>query len=234
MTATELLAKYDVPGPRYTSYPTVPYWQQAPTEAQWFTHLEQAITRSRAAGQGGALYVHVPFCRSLCHYCGCNTVITRDTSGASPYVEAVLAEWQLSISRLGRVRLDEVHIGGGTPTYLTPDQLERLVTGIFAHADLPADAELGIEADPRVTTRAQLEVLAKHGFKRLSLGIQDFDEKVQHGVNRYQTVEEVRIVTEIARELGFTSINYDLIYGLPRQTQASIQKTVDEVRARSP
>ncbi|MDP2273882.1 MAG: oxygen-independent coproporphyrinogen III oxidase [Archangium sp.] len=234
MKSRELIAKYDVPGPRYTSYPTVPYWQVAPTQAQWFTHVGDAITRSRALGQGGALYVHVPFCRSLCHYCGCNTVITRDTSGAGPYVEALLAEWQLYVSRFGRVRLDEVHIGGGTPTYLTPEQLERLVGGLLSFAALPADAELGIEADPRVTTRAQLEVLAKHGFKRLSLGIQDFDEKVQHGVNRYQTVEEVRVVTEHARSLGFTSINYDLIYGLPRQTEQSIERTVTEVRALSP
>ena len=111
---------------------------------------------------------------------------------------------------------------------------DQLFTGLFKHVDLPADAELGIEADPRVTTRAQLEVLAKHGFKRLSLGIQDFDERVQHGVNRFQTVEEVRVVTEAARALGFVSINYDLIYGLPRQTEASIQKTVDEVRKLSP
>jgi oxygen-independent coproporphyrinogen III oxidase len=234
LTATELLAKYDVPGPRYTSYPTVPYWQQAPSQDAWLTHVSDAVSRSRETGQGGALYVHVPFCRTLCHYCGCNTVITKDASGAGPYVEALLAEWQLYVKHLGRVRLDEVHFGGGTPTYLTPEQLERLVDGLFSFAELPADAELGIEADPRVTTRAQLEVLARHGFKRLSLGIQDFDPKVQHGVNRYQTVEEVRVVTEHARELGFTSINYDLIYGLPRQTEASIQRTVDEVRTLGP
>ena len=118
MTPTELLAKYDVPGPRYTSYPTVPYWEQAPTQDQWLTHLADATFRSKAAGEGGALYVHIPFCRTLCHYCACNTVITKDASGAGPYVEALLAEWQLYISRLGRVRLDEVHIGGGTPTSL--------------------------------------------------------------------------------------------------------------------
>lgn len=234
MNATELLAKYDVPGPRYTSYPTVPYWQTAPSEAQWLTHLENAISRSRAAGQGGALYVHVPFCRSLCHYCGCNTFITRDARVSDPYVESLLAEWQLYVRRLGRVRLDEVHVGGGTPTYLSPAQLERLLGGLFAHADLPADAELGIEADPRVTTRAQLEVLAGLGFKRLSLGIQDFDATVQHAVNRHQTVAQVREVTEHARALGFTSINYDLIYGLPRQTPASIRDTIEQVRQLRP
>ena len=234
MTATELLAKYDVPGPRYTSYPTVPYWEGTPTQEQWLGHVADAITRSRAAGQGGALYIHVPFCRSLCHYCGCNTFISRDPSVSDPYVENIRKEWKLYTSRLGRQRLDEVHIGGGTPTYLTPAQLQRMMEGIFEFADLPADAELGIEADPRVTTRAQLEVLAKLGFKRLSLGIQDFDETVQHAVNRHQTVEEVRVVTEHARELGFTSINYDLIYGLPKQTTDSIQRTVDEVRKLHP
>lgn len=231
---TDLLAKYDVPGPRYTSYPTVPYWQAAPTQEQWLSHLEGAISRSRAAGQGGALYVHVPFCRSLCHYCGCNTFISRDTKHSAPYVESLRAEWQLYISRLGKVRIDEVHVGGGTPTYLTPDQLQRMLEGILSFAELPADAELGIEADPRVTTRAQLEVLSKLGFKRLSLGIQDFDETVQHAVNRHQTVAQVREVTEHARELGFTSINYDLIYGLPRQTPTSIANTIDAVRKLRP
>jgi oxygen-independent coproporphyrinogen-3 oxidase len=234
MTATDLLAKYDIPGPRYTSYPTVPYWEKSPTQEEWFQHVEGAIARSKAAGQGGALYVHIPFCRSLCHYCGCNTFISRDTSVSEPYIETLLAEWQLYVKRLGKVRIDEVHFGGGTPTYFSPEQLDHLLEGLFDFCEIPADAELGIEADPRVTTRAQLEVLAKHGFKRLSLGIQDFDEAVQHAVNRHQTVEQVREVTENARALGFTSINYDLIYGLPKQTPQSVKNTVNSVRALRP
>lgn len=234
MTPSELLAKYDVPGPRYTSYPTVPYWQQAPTQEQWLTHVADAIARGRSAGHGGALYVHIPFCRTLCHYCGCNTVITRDASGAGPYVDALLAEWGLYLARVGPVQLDEVHLGGGTPTYLTADQLDRLMSGLLSRVSVPAGTELGVEADPRVTTRAQLEVLARFGFKRLSLGIQDFDEKVQYAVNRYQTVEKVRVVTQAARELGFTSINYDLIFGLPRQTERSIEQTVSSVRELGP
>ncbi|MFO0594650.1 MAG: oxygen-independent coproporphyrinogen III oxidase [Myxococcaceae bacterium] len=234
MTRTDLIAKYDVPGPRYTSYPTVPYWEAAPTQEQWLSHLEQAMQRAKTANQGAALYVHVPFCRSLCHYCGCNTVITRDTSVSDPYVESVLKEWDLYVSRLGRVRLSEMHIGGGTPTYLAPVQLERLIGGILAHVDLMPGAELGIEADPRTTNRAQLETLAKLGFTRLSLGVQDFDEKVQFAVNRHQTVEQVRTVTEDARALGFTSINHDLIYGLPKQTAESIRVTVEAVRALKP
>jgi oxygen-independent coproporphyrinogen-3 oxidase len=234
MTATELLAKYDVPGPRYTSYPTVPYWLTSPTQEQWIEHVEGAITRSRALGQGAAMYVHVPFCRSLCHYCGCNTFISRDPAVSDPYVGNVLKEWSLYTARLGKVRIDELHVGGGTPTYLSPAQLERMLGGILATVELGPGAELGIEADPRVTTKEQLAVLAKLGFRRLSLGIQDFDPTVQHAVNRYQTVDEVRAVTEHARALGFTSVNYDLIYGLPKQTPDSIQRTVDLVRTLRP
>ncbi|MBL8913388.1 MAG: oxygen-independent coproporphyrinogen III oxidase [Archangium sp.] len=230
MNALQLLAKYDIPGPRYTSYPTVPYWGAAPTGEQWFSHLERAIAKQRA----GALYVHIPFCRSLCHYCGCNTVITRDVSVSDPYVESVLAEWKLYVQRLGRIRLAEIHLGGGTPTYLTAAQLQRLMSGILEHVDLEPGAELGFEADPRVASRDQLEVLAKLGFKRLSLGIQDFDPAVQFAVNRPQSVEEVRVVTEVARELGYDSINFDLIYGLPKQTPEGIERTVKEVRALAP
>ena len=234
MTATELLAKYDVPGPRYTSYPTVPYWDRAPTQEEWLTHLSGALQRSKEGGQGAAMYVHIPFCRSLCHYCGCNTFITRDPAIGKAYVETVRAEWALYTSRLGRVPLGELHLGGGTPTSLAPELLERMLDGILGAMDVQAGAELGTEADPRVTTRAQLEVLARKGFTRLSLGIQDFDPTVQHVVNRKQSVEEVKRVTEDARALGFQSVNYDLIYGLPMQTPESIQRTIDEVRKLRP
>jgi oxygen-independent coproporphyrinogen-3 oxidase len=223
-----------VPGPRYTSYPTVPYWQRPPTEAEWFEHLQRAIERSSAAGQGASVYLHVPFCRALCHYCGCNTFITRDTSVSAPYVDTLLAEWQFYLERVGRVRLDELHIGGGTPTYLTAELLHRLVSGVLAKLDVAADAELSIEADPRVTTVEQLDTLAKLGFTRLSLGVQDFDEAVQHAVNRHQTVEQVREVTEAARRAGFTGVNYDLIYGLPKQTPEGIERTIGQVRALRP
>lgn len=234
MTISELLAKYDVAGPRYTSYPTVPYWTKSPTAAEWLEHLARAIDRSRAAGEGGSLYIHIPFCRSLCHYCGCNTFITRDPTVSDPYVDSILKEWSLYTTPLGRVRLDEVHLGGGTPTHLSPDQLKRMLEGVFAAADIPDHAELSVEADPRVTTREQLAVLAKLGFTRLSLGIQDFDETVQHAVNRHQTVDEVRAVTEAARELGFDSVNYDLIYGLPKQTEQSVRETIEAVKKLRP
>jgi oxygen-independent coproporphyrinogen III oxidase len=234
MNPTQLLEKYDIPGPRYTSYPTVPYWQQAPTASQWLSHVEAAVAKSRAEGKGAAMYLHVPFCRALCHYCGCNTVTTRDTKVSAPYVSSLLAEWSLYTERLGRVRLGELHVGGGTPTFLSAAELRTMLEGVLSSVDLEPSAELGIEADPRVTTREQLDVLARLGFTRLSLGIQDFDPVVQHAVNRIQSVEEVRTVTEHARALGFDSINYDLIYGLPKQTQAGIERTVDEVRKLRP
>ncbi len=234
MTPSAMVAKYDVPGPRYTSYPTVPYWQKAPTQEEWFEHLQRAVERSRAAGQGASVYIHVPFCRSLCHYCGCNTFISRDPSVAGPYVDHVLREWSLYTERVGRVRLDELHVGGGTPTYLSPELLHRMLHGVLSKLDVSKDAELSIEADPRVTTPEQLEVLGRLGFTRLSLGIQDFDATVQHAVNRHQTVDEVRMVTEAARRSGFTGVNYDLIYGLPKQTPKSVEDTIDAVRTLRP
>ncbi|MCC6333968.1 MAG: oxygen-independent coproporphyrinogen III oxidase [Myxococcales bacterium] len=234
MNATELLAKYDVPGPRYTSYPTVPYWATAPTQEEWITHLEQAVTRSRAKGEGASLYLHVPFCRSLCHYCGCNTFITREASVIEPYVAGIQKEWALYTARVGRVRLEEVHVGGGTPTHLPAAPLERMLSSVLSGADVPDDAELSIEVDPRVTTRDQLEVLARLGFTRISLGIQDFDPVVQSSVNRHQTVDEVRLVSEAARSLGFDSVNFDLIYGLPKQTPDSIRQTMEAVNSLRP
>lgn len=234
MSPAELLAKYDVPGPRYTSYPTVPYWTTAPTQDAWLEHLERAVARGRGRGEGASLYIHVPFCRSLCHYCGCNTFITRDAGVIEPYVAGVQQEWGLYTARLGRVRLDEVHVGGGTPTHLPAPQLEAMLGGVLDAAEVPDDAELSIEVDPRVTTREQLEVLARLGFTRISLGIQDFDPVVQAAVNRHQTVDEVRAVTEAARALGFDSVNYDLIYGLPKQTPDSIVRTMEAVKALKP
>lgn len=240
MTALALLTKYNVPGPRYTSYPTVPYWEKNPTAEEWMDTVHQALVESVAQGVGSALYVHVPFCESLCTYCGCNTRITRNRSVGSPYVETVLAEWALYRQALAQrgftqaIPVTELHLGGGTPTFLTPDELRRLVSGILEHAQILPGAEFSVEADPRVTTREHLAALAELGVKRLSLGIQDFDPKVQEVVNREQSEEQVREVTETARALGYTSINYDLIYGLPFQTRQSVESTIAAVRRLRP
>jgi oxygen-independent coproporphyrinogen-3 oxidase len=226
--AHALVAKYDVPGPRYTSYPTVPYWESTPGETEWLACVGRALAGSE---HGAAIYVHVPFCRQLCTFCGCNTRITRTHAIILPYVEAVLAEYRLYRERLGVAApaIGEVHLGGGTPTFLTPEELDRLLSGLFEVSSLRRDAALSIEVDPRVTTAEQLALLARHGFRRISLGVQDFDPRVQDIVNRVQSEEQVRMVTDTARSRGFDSVNFDLIYGLPLQTRASIESTMDAV-----
>ena len=234
---SELLRKYDVPGPRYTSYPTIVYWDSDPTLDTWMGSVAHALDETESVGGGAALYIHVPFCRSLCTYCGCNTRITRHTEAAGSYVKTLLKEWSLYRERLNRkhlIPLTEIHMGGGTPTFLPPEELTELIEGILGHAHKKPDLEFSIEADPRTTTRQQLETLARLGFRRLSLGIQDFDTRVQEVVNRLQTEEQVREVTDEARAAGFTSINYDLIYGLPFQTLKSVEQTIEAVRRLRP
>lgn len=232
-----LLKKYDVPGPRYTSYPTILHWSDVPTTAEWLQSISENLDAAEAEGTGAAIYVHVPFCRSLCTYCGCNSRITQNTTVGQKYVKTVLKEWELYRKALPRqklIPLTELHFGGGTPTFLSADELRELISGILAQVLKTSDAEFSIESDPRVTSYDQLAVLAELGFRRLSLGIQDFDPRVQRAVNRIQTEDQVRQTTEEARALGFTSINYDLIYGLPFQTQKSIRETVAVVRRLRP
>ncbi len=225
------VAKYDVAGPRYTSYPTVPYWEETPTEQQWLERVGNALQAAQGHGQGAAIYVHVPFCRSLCTFCGCNTRVTRTHTIVMPYVRSVLSEFALYRERLGvhELELGELHLGGGTPTFLTPEELAELVGGLLQASRPRPEAVLSIEVDPRVTSIEQLSVLAQYGFKRISLGVQDFDPRVQDIVNRTQSVAQVRTVTEQSRSLGFNSVNFDLIYGLPLQTLASVEATMDAV-----
>jgi oxygen-independent coproporphyrinogen III oxidase len=235
--SSSLLKKYDVQGPRYTSYPTILYWDSNPTVDEWVESIGRGLDQAEREGSGAAIYVHIPFCRSLCTYCGCNNRITRHTEVARPYVQTILREFELYRERLNRtepIPLSEIHLGGGTPTFLAPEELEELILGILKHVRKTPDAEFSIEADPRTTTREHLITLARLGFRRLSLGIQDFDPTVQDIVNRVQTEEQVRAVTEEARAAGFTSINYDLIYGLPLQTMQSVERTIDAVRELRP
>jgi oxygen-independent coproporphyrinogen III oxidase len=236
VTEQELLKKYDVPGPRYTSYPVIVYWEDQPTSEEWIQSVAASLASARK-GTGAAMYIHIPFCRSLCTYCGCNSRITCSTSVGADYVNTVLKEWEIYRERLQLsrpMRLSELHLGGGTPTYLTADELDRLISGILMHVTQAPDAEYSIESDPRVTNRDQLEVLQRLGFTRLSLGVQDFDPKVQSAVNRIQSEAQVRAVTETAREVGFDAVNYDLIYGLPFQTIKSIEHTVAAVKRLRP
>jgi oxygen-independent coproporphyrinogen III oxidase len=231
--ADPLIAKYDVAGPRYTSYPTVPYWQGTPSANEWLGHIGRSLSgaAARAGSQGAALYVHIPFCRDLCTFCGCNTRITRSHSFVMPYVQAVLTELDLYLQplELESLLLGELHLGGGTPTFLTPEELESLLGALALRVRLHADAAGSVEVDPRVTTAEQLEVLARHRFRRISIGVQDFDPQVQRIVNRVQSEQCVAEVTAAARARGFDSVNFDLIYGLPLQTLASVEGTMDAV-----
>lgn len=227
-----LLEKYDVPGPRYTSYPTILHWDSPPTRSEWMESVSESLDLGERHGAGAAIYVHIPYCRSLCTYCGCNSRITTNTSVARPYLLTVLREWELYLESLGRstsVPLSELHLGGGTPTFLSASELEELIGGILGRVRRTSDAEFSIESDPRVTTREHLQTLARLGFTRLSLGIQDFDPRVQLAVNRVQSERQVAEVTETARSFGFDSINYDLIYGLPFQTVGGVEQTVAAV-----
>ena len=227
-----LLEKYDVAGPRYTSYPTVPFWRDTPTQDQWIGFLQNSIKEAAVKQQGAALYIHIPFCEALCTFCGCNTRITKKRERGDPYVQSVIQEWQLYQDLLQLQKpldIAEIHLGGGTPTWLKPEELRTLMQGIYARANILPNADLSLEADPRVTTFEHLQVLRDLGFNRLSLGIQDFDLTVQKIVNRVQSAEQVKILTDQARLLGYTSINYDLIYGLPKQTMQGLQDTINTV-----
>ena len=227
-----LLNKYDVPAPRYTSYPTVPYWSDSPTSEQWLLALRSAFETAEASW---SMYIHIPYCETLCTFCGCNTTITRNHDREQPYVNVLLKEWELykeKVPEFVKAPLKQLHLGGGTPTFLSSDSLRQLLTPILEQTvHSVEDFEASIEVDPRRTNQDQLETLYSLGFRRISLGVQDFDPEVQRLVNRVQPYEMVRDLTVASRELGYDSINYDLIYGLPKQTKDSIaemaQKTVE-------
>ncbi|WP_411275445.1 oxygen-independent coproporphyrinogen III oxidase [Daejeonella sp.] len=229
MTPSTLLKKYNVAAPRYTSYPTVPYWDsQQWSQDQWFHTIRKSYNESR--NHGLSLYIHLPFCENLCTYCGCTTRITKNHQVEEPYIDAVIKEWRMYYHVLGdKPRIREIHLGGGTPTFFSPKNLKKLIKGITHDAVLLPDADFSFEGHPANTTRSHLQTLYDCGFRRLSLGIQDFDPLVQKIINRMQSVEQVKQVTDAARQIGYSSINYDLIYGLPLQTLSSVSSTIKEV-----
>jgi len=222
----ELVRKYNVPGPRYTSYPTVPYWSRTPSTQGWLGHAKRAFDRCNGS-EGISLYVHLPYCESLCTYCGCNTRITVNHAVEGPYIDSVLAEWRIYRSTFGAApRIRELHLGGGTPTFFAPAQLKRLVEGLLDGCTVAPDVEMGFEGHPNNTTREHLDTLYALGFRRVSYGIQDFDERVQHIINRVQPFERVEQAFADARAAGFTGINADLVFGLPFQTPESMERTI--------
>lgn len=224
---SDLLKKYDVQVPRYTSYPTVPYWSNNPTTDQWIDSIRRTLQKPQTSW---SMYIHVPYCETLCTFCGCNTSITKDHKQELPYVQNLIQEFDLYLERATELKsrpLIQLHLGGGTPTFLSPENLRHLVTSLLSKVQYnKSNFEGSVEVDPRRTTREQLQVLRELGFDRVSLGVQDFNHEVQILINRVQPYDITKRITDWARELGYRSVNYDLIYGLPVQTLERMQDTI--------
>ncbi|WP_304145262.1 oxygen-independent coproporphyrinogen III oxidase [Mesoflavibacter zeaxanthinifaciens] len=230
-----LVNKYNVAGPRYTSYPTVPYWN---TEAfslnQWKESLIKAFNESNQE-EGISLYIHLPFCESLCTFCGCNKRITKRHEVESPYIKAVLKEWDLYCELFDeKPIIKELHLGGGTPTFFSPENLTLLINGLKAKAKLADEYEFSFEGHPNNTTKEHLQTLYNLGFRRVSFGVQDYNPTVQKAIHRIQPFENVKRVTEQAKEIGYTSVGHDIIFGLPFQTEAHVEETIKKTKALLP
>ena len=229
---TALIRRYDRPGPRYTSYPTAVEFHDGFGHGEYAACLEAAGARRDDAL---SLYVHVPFCESRCAYCGCAVIATKKREVAATYLDYLAREITMLAAALGgRRRVVQYHWGGGTPTYLTPAQIGSLDGLLRRHFEIPPDAEQAVEIDPRVTTREQLTLLRRLGFNRLSFGVQDFSEPVQQAIRRHQSEAETRALYTFAREEGFASVNFDLVYGLPCQTVLSFERTLASVSEMRP
>ena len=224
-TPSELFKKYDVPAPRYTSYPTVPYWSESPTTVQWIEELSKTFAQDQTSW---SMYIHIPFCETLCTFCGCNTSITKDHGREEPYMKLLLKEWELyikAVPNIAKRQLKQIHLGGGTPTFFSPANLKKLLEPIMAQVNIDrSNFEGSVEVDPRRTTRDHLLALRELGFNRVSMGVQDFNPEVQRLVHRTQPRDITEKLTKEAREIGYDSVNFDLIYGLPKQTEQSIRE----------
>ncbi|WP_282068160.1 oxygen-independent coproporphyrinogen III oxidase [Olleya namhaensis] len=226
-----LVNKYNVAGPRYTSYPTVPYWNVDKFSLkQWKENLKKAFEESNTT-EGISLYIHLPFCESLCTFCGCNKRITKRHEVESPYISAVLKEWDLYCDLLGeKPNIKELHLGGGTPTFFDSKNLKILIDGITRKAKLADNYEFSFEGHPNNTTETHLQTLFDLGFKRVSFGVQDYNPIVQKAIHRIQPFENVKKVTEQARAIGYTSVSHDIIFGLPFQTEAHVAETINKTK----
>lgn len=228
-----LLQKYDLPTPRYTSYPTVPYWNFATiNEQKW---KETLLNTFREENGELCVYIHLPFCENMCTFCACTKRITVNHAVEDPYISAVLKEWALYRSVLPATPvIKEIHLGGGTPTFFSPDHLEQLIRGITQNALVKEDHEFSVEVHPNYTTEEHIKRLAQVGFNRISLGVQDFDPKVQFVINRVQSFEKTKEVVDWARKYKYNSINIDLVYGLPHQTVSSVEHTIELIKGFMP
>ena len=232
-----LTTKYDVSGPRYTSYPTADRFVEAFGAKDYCNWLARRTVDGGGLGLSRplSLYVHLPFCRSICYYCACNKIITKDHGRSAKYIKYLGKELALAAALVdGGHDVVQLHFGGGTPTFLSDDELRQLIAQIRHHFTLLPGGEYSIEVDPRGLSRATVKLLAELGLNRMSIGVQDFDPRVQAAVNRIQTLDETRTVIDAAREFGFQSISLDLIYGLPHQNVVSFNQTLDDVIALAP
>jgi oxygen-independent coproporphyrinogen-3 oxidase len=230
LISPDLLRKYDIPGPRYTSYPTADRFVEAFGATDYGQALAQRREGPAALSLPLSLYVHIPFCESLCYYCACNKIITRHHERAAPYLRYLTKEVELHTEVLGLGQpVSQLHLGGGSPTFLSDDELRQLMAMLRRNFAVAPGAECSIEIDPRTVSAERLQLLADLGFNRISFGVQDFDPDVQKAVHRVQPFEQVAALMEDARRIGFDSVNVDLIYGLPRQTPESFTRTLAQV-----
>lgn len=232
---SNLIQKYNVPGPRYTSYPTVPYWDLDNfSNAEYFNCLVKSFEASNQT-EGISLYIHLPFCESLCTFCGCHKRITKNHAVEPVYIDALIKEWTLYCEKLPhKPNIKEIHLGGGTPTFFEPEQLQRLINGIFDLANKASNFEFSFEGNPQNTTKTHLQTLYDLGFRRVSFGVQDYSQKVQKAINRIQSFHSVAKVTFWAREIGYTSVSHDLVFGLPFQTTEDVIDTIQKTNSLQP
>lgn len=233
--SVSIVQKYNVPGPRYTSYPTVPYWEEEKFHLEdWKNTLLQSFKESNAS-EGISLYIHLPFCESLCTFCGCNKRITKRHEVEDTYITAVIKEWRLYCDLFPRKPIiREIHLGGGTPTFFSPENLERLINGIVQYATIATEHEFSFEGHPNNTSKKHLQTLYDLGFRRVSFGVQDYSIEVQEAIHRVQPFHNVAKVTFWAKEIGYTSIGHDLIFGLPFQSLEAIKDTIDKTKSLQP
>ncbi|WP_299669989.1 oxygen-independent coproporphyrinogen III oxidase [uncultured Polaribacter sp.] len=230
-----LIQKYNIPGPRYTSYPTVPYWNKNGIDKQdWIASLQKSFLESNAS-EGISIYIHLPFCESLCTFCACHKHITKRHGVEEEYIETVLKEWRLYANLFDETPIiKELHLGGGTPTFFSKENLQYLIDGIFSIAKKHPESAFSFEGHPNNTTKAQLQTLFDCGFTRVSFGVQDYNEKVQQAIHRIQPFEAVKKVTKWSREIGYTSVSHDLIFGLPFQTKENVIHTINKTKELQP
>ena len=230
-----LINKYNIAGPRYTSYPTVPFWNADTFSLEkWHTSLKQSFVESNST-EGISLYIHLPFCESLCTFCSCHKRITKRHELELPYIKAILKEWHLYREQLGdKPIINELHIGGGTPTFFSAENLKFLISEILITSQLPEHYHFSFEGHPNNTTEAHLRTLYNLGFRRVSFGVQDYNVKVQNAINRVQPFKNVESVTNLARKIGYTSVGHDIVFGLPFQTKEDIVQTIRKTKALLP